>query len=91
MIDRMQIIEKLKSIRQYLGEHYGVYSMMLFDSLARNEQREDSDVDRAGVRIYLQELLGCVVDVVRMRENMNPLFEQQILKFPSFSFRHGEA
>ena len=63
-----------------------------FGSLARNEQREDSDVDicvemvpnlfnRAGVKIYLQELLGCDVDVVRMRENMNPLFKQQILKY----------
>ena len=37
--------------------------------------------NRAGVKIYLQELLGCDVDVVRMRENMNPLFKQQILKY----------
>ena len=92
MLDRTKTIEKLKTTRQYLDEHYGVHSMMLFGSLARNEQREDSDVDicvemvpnlfnRAGVKIYLQELLGCDVDVVRMRENMNPLFKQQILKY----------
>ena len=92
MLDRTQTIEKLKASRQYLDEHYGVQSMTLFGSLARNEQREDSDVDicvemvpnlfnRAGVKIYLQELLGCDVDVVRMRENMNPLFKQQILKY----------
>ena len=92
MLDRAQTIEKLKTTRQYLDEHYGVHSMMLFGSLARNEQREDSDVDicvemipnlfnLAGVKIYLQELLGCDVDVVRMRENMNPLFKQQILKY----------
>ena len=92
MLDRTETIEKLKTTRQYLSEHYGVYSMMLFGSLARNEQREDSDVDicvemkpnlfnRAGVKIYLQELLGCDVDVVRMREGMNPLFKQQIMKY----------
>ena len=92
MLDRAQTIEKLKSTRQYLSEHYGVSSMLLFGSVARNEQREDSDVDvcvemkpnlfnRAGVKIYLQELLGCDVDVVRMRENMNPLFKQQIIKY----------
>ena len=92
MLDRAQTIEKLKSSRQYLSEHYGVSSMLLFGSVARNEQREDSDVDvcvemkpnlfnRAGVKIYLQELLGCDVDVVRMRENMNPLFKQQIIKY----------
>ena len=92
MLDRAQTIKKLKDTRQYLAEHYGVSSMMLFGSLARNEQKEDSDVDicvemtpnlfnRAGVKIYLQELLGCDVDVVRMRESMNPLFKQQILKY----------
>lgn len=92
MIDRTQTIEKLKGTRQYLDEHYGVHSMMLFGSVARNEQQEGSDVDvcvemtpnlfnRAGVKMYLQELLGCNVDVVRMRENMNSLFKQQILKY----------
>ena len=92
MIDRAQTIEKLKSTRRYLDEHYGVHSMMLFGSLARNEQSEDSDVDicvemtpnlfnRAGVKVYLEELLGCPVDVVRMHNYMNPVFKQQILKY----------
>ena len=53
---------------------------------------EGSDVDvcvdmvpnlfnRAGVKVYLEELLGCPVDVVRMREHMNPVFKQQIQKY----------
>lgn len=45
MLDRAQTIEKLQSSRQYLSEHYGVSSMLLFGSVARNEQKEDSDVD----------------------------------------------
>ena len=64
MLDRTQTIEKPKTTRQYLDEHYGVHSMTLFGSLARNEQQEDSDVDicvemvpnlfkRAGVKIYI--------------------------------------
>ena len=92
MLDRTQTIEKLKSTRQYLDEHYGVRSMLLFGSLARDEQHEGSDVDvcvemspnlfrQAGVKVYLQELLGCDVDVVRMREQMNSVFNQQILKY----------
>ena len=92
MLNRAQTIEKLQSSRQYLSEHYGVSSMLLFGSVARNEQKEDSDVDvcvemkpnlfkQAGVKVYLQELLGCSVDVVRLRENMNQLFKQQILKY----------
>ena len=91
MLDRAQTIEKLKSTRQYLNEHYGVSSMLLFGSVARNEHKENSDVDvcvemkpnlfkQAGVKAYLQELLGCSVDVVRMRDSMNQLFKQQIQK-----------
>ena len=92
MLDRAQTIEKLQSSRQYLSEHYGVSSMLLFGSVARNEQKEGSNVDvcvemkpnlfkQAGVKVYLQELLGCPVDVVRMRESMNQLFKQQIQKY----------
>ena len=39
MLDRAQTIEKLKSTHQYLSEHYGVSSMLLFGSVARNEQK----------------------------------------------------
>ena len=92
MLDKAQTIEKLKATRQYLGEHYGVHSMMLFGSLARDEQKEGSDVDicvemvpnlfkQAGVKAYLEGELGCRVDVVRMREKMNQVFKQQIVKY----------
>lgn len=92
MLNRKGVITKLQSSRLLLNERYGVSSMLLFGSLARNEQREDSDVDvcvemppnlfrQAGVKAYLQELLGCDVDVVRMREQMNPVFKNQILKY----------
>lgn len=92
MIDRTQTIEKLKSTRKYLSDHYGVSSMLLFGSVARNEHKEGSDVDvcvemkpnlfkQAGVKAYLEEILGCHVDVVRMRDNMNQLFKQQINKY----------
>ena len=64
MLDRATTIEKLKGTRQYLSEHYGVSSMMLFGSVARNEQKEDSDVD-----------------VVRMREELTPVFKRQIQKY----------
>jgi predicted nucleotidyltransferase len=45
MLDRTQTIEKLKATRQYFNEYYSVHSMTLLGSLARNEQRKDSDVD----------------------------------------------
>jgi len=92
MLEKANTIEKLRSTREYLRERYGVSSMLLFGSLAKNEQREGSDVDvcvemspnlfkQAGVKSYLQQLLGCDVDVVRMRSGMNALFKSQILKY----------
>ena len=45
MLDRTQTINKLRTTRQYLGEHYGVHSMLLFGSLAKGQQHEGSDVD----------------------------------------------
>ena len=92
MLDRSRTIETLKSTRQYLDEHYGVHSMTLFGSLARNEQHDGSDVDicvdmtpnlfnRAGVKVYLEELLGCKVDVVRMHDYLPQTFRRQIQKY----------
>ena len=92
MLDQVQTINKLRSTQQYLGEHYGVHSLTLFGSLAKGNQHEGSDVDvcvdmepnlfnRAGVKVYLEELLNCPVDVVRIRKDMPPLFKQQIEKY----------
>ena len=92
MLDRSLTIDTLKSSKEYLNEHFGVNSMLLFGSLAKNEQREDSDVDvcvemkpnlfrQAAVKAHLQELLGCDVDVVRMRDDMNGVFKRQIIKY----------
>ena len=92
MLDRLSTIEKLKSSQRFLSDHYGVTSMLLFGSLAKNEQKEDSDVDvcvemqpnlfrQAGIKAHLQELLGCEVDVVRMRKDMNSVFKRQIQKY----------
>ena len=50
MLDRSLTIDKLKSSKEYLNEHFGVNSMLLFGSLAKNEQREDSDVDVVRMR-----------------------------------------
>ncbi|MBQ3699357.1 MAG: nucleotidyltransferase domain-containing protein [Prevotella sp.] len=92
MLDRTKCIETLKSTQSYLDEKYGVRSMLLFGSLAKGEQKEGSDVDvcvemtpnllkQASVKVYLEELLGCDVDVVRMRPNLPPVFMQQINKY----------
>ena len=74
-----------------LKEQFGVRSFRLFGSVARGEQTEDSDVDvcvemapdmylLVALKQFLEKLLGCSVDVIRMRRNMNKLLLKQIEK-----------
>ena len=89
MISTSECIEKLKACKDVVTDRFGVHSMRLFGSVARNEQNESSDVDicvemepslfrRSGLKIYLEELLKCKVDVLRLHNNMKPYLNQQI-------------
>ena len=89
MISRAECINKLQTCKNVVAEKYGVHSMRLFGSVARNEQNETSDVDvcvemepsllrRSGLKIYLEELLNCKVDVLRFHKNMDDYLIQQI-------------
>ena len=89
MISRAECINKLQTCKNVVAEKYGVHSMRLFGSVARNEQNETSDVDvcvemepsllrRSGLKIYLEELLNCKVDVLRIHKNMDDYLIQQI-------------
>lgn len=80
-------------LRQYLNtkaETYGISKIGIFGSVARNEQTEGSDVDvcvemkkpdlfmMVHIKEELQELFGKPVDIVRLRDNMNPMLLKQI-------------
>jgi predicted nucleotidyltransferase len=81
----------LKSASDMLRKHFGVRSLCLFGSVARNEHSEQSDVDVCvdmspdlylvvELKQYLEEVMGCSVDVVRRHRNMNKFLEAQIEK-----------
>ena len=87
--------EYMAILRQSLNEKstlYGIAKMGIFGSVARNEQTEDSDVDvyvemtkpdlftMVHIKEDLQNLFGRSVDIVRLRDNMNPLLLNQIRK-----------
>ena len=89
MLNRNECIRKLQTCKNVVTEKFGVHSMRLFGSVARNEQNESSDVDvcvemepsllrRSGLKIYLEELLNCKVDVLRIHKNMDKYLIQQI-------------
>ena len=89
MKTRSEYLELLKLHMLELKERFGVRSFRIFGSAARNEQSEGSDVDvcvemapdmylLVALKQFLENLLGCSVDVVRMHRNMNKLLLNQI-------------
>lgn len=87
-----EYISLLQSYMQKNADKYGISRMGIFGSVARNEQTETSDVDvyiegqlhgffaLAGIKRELEELLGCHVDIVRLREKMDLYLRERILK-----------
>lgn len=76
-------ISLLASHAEEIKNNFGVKSLRLFGSVARNEQKEGSDVDVcvdmepkaylvARLKRYLEELLLCPVDIVRLHDHINP-------------------
>jgi len=84
-----EYIELLQSHAEELQSLFGITSMKLFGSVAQNKHHEGSDVDLfatmppkfynhiAAVQ-YLEELLGCNVDLIQDHRNIRPFFRKQI-------------
>ncbi len=94
-MDRSRALELLMQSKPLLMERYGVTRLALFGSTARHAARSGSDVDILvafdgpatseryfGVQFYLEDLLGCSVDLVTekaLREELRPFVEQEAI------------
>ena len=88
---QLRYINTLKHFMQEHGAEYGITRIGIFGSVARGEQRADSDVDiyfetdrklslfRMGGLMYdLRELFGVPVDLVHNTNRLPAVFRQQI-------------
>lgn len=85
-----EILTILKGFKGKAFKKYGFTSLCIFGSTARGEQTENSDVDICYegkapslltldlIQQELEDLLGCSVDLVRMRDNMNATLKKRI-------------
>jgi len=88
MLTKNECISLLQSCADILRQRFDVHTLRLFGSVARDEQKEGSDVDicvEMPPKLYLlvelgMELLGCRVDVVRMHRNLNAFLKNEIEK-----------
>ena len=91
MRTRQEYIDILRSHTDELRSNFGISYMRLFGSVAKDEHRDDSDVDLfvvmpakaymlCAAADYLGSILGTSVDLVRKHDNMRPFFLNQINK-----------
>ena len=66
---------KLVSFKQCFGHEFGIKSIGIFGSVARQENREDSDL-----KTVLTEMFHCEIDLVRFRSSLPPFLKQNIEK-----------
>ena len=89
MKTKSEYIELVENQEDELRKNFGIRSLRLFGSVSRDEQIEGSDVDVCvemepqaylivRLKRFLERLLGCPVDVVRMHKHMNPYLLQEI-------------
>ena len=92
-MNRQQVIETLRAAKPVLAERFGVTRLALFGSTVRGDARPDSDVDIVvgfdgpatsaryfGVQFYLEDELGCTVDLVTeraLRAELKPYIERE--------------
>ena len=78
-----ECVNLIKAHTDELRMLFGVRTLRLFGSVSRGEQREDSDVDVCvemeptlylvvRLKRFLEQLLQCSVDIVRMHKHINP-------------------
>ncbi len=98
IMTKLEILDYLKNHYTYLKEKYDVEAIGLFGSYARNEAKEDSDIDifvkmkpkllnLVAVKQLIEEDLQKKVDIVRLRDKMNPYLKKRILEDGIYAVR----
>lgn len=85
------LIKILKNYKDLAKLKYGIISLGIFGSYARGENTNDSDLDicietstpdpfiMIHVKEDIEALLNIKVDIVRLRDKMNPFFKNRIM------------
>ena len=96
IVRRAEVIAAISAHREDIAPRFGVRSLSLFGSVARDEAGPNSDVDlvvefegpttfdaHMGLLVFLEDLLGRRVDVVTakgLKPRLRPLIEQDLVR-----------
>ena len=91
-MERELAINLLKTFKENNQQKYGIEALGLFGSTARDEAKLTSDIDvciktqkanlfeLVHIKQELEELLSTPIDIVRVRDKMNPFLKNRIEK-----------
>ncbi len=91
-MNRSNLLDKLKNYKNDNAQKYGILSLGVFGSVARNQATKSSDVDivvrmetpdpfiLVHIKEDLEEQLHMPVDIVRVRKKMNHFLRNRIEK-----------
>ncbi len=91
-MNRDTIIDELRNYKTLNGGKYGIIEIGVFGSIARGQERTDSDLDvcietktpNPFIIVYIKEdlerLFNRRVDIVRLRKTMNAFLKERIEK-----------
>ena len=93
---KQKVLQLLTQHKPELVRRFGVTDLALFGSTARDEASDSSDIDVLvdfdgrstakryfGVQFYLEDLLGCPVDLVQegvIRPELKPYIEKDLIR-----------
>ena len=86
-----ECLQIIRSNSQHIKREFEVTGMTLFGSVARGDNRPDSDIDilvdmppkiflMASLKSHLEKLLNASVDLIRRHSHLSPKFLTQISK-----------
>jgi uncharacterized protein len=91
-MNREEVLAVLRQFKRDYAEQYGILEIGVFGSVARKQPRDDSDVDiciktqtpdpfvLVHIKESLEGLIHKHVDIVRVRDKMNPFLKERIEK-----------
>lgn len=90
MKTRDEYLNDIRQFKQEFANKFGILSIGIFGSVARNEHQAESDLDvfvelqepnfyiMYDIRDALEKLCGCKVDLLRLRKYLRPLLLKRI-------------
>lgn len=91
-MSREEILVRLKEYKDSACRQYGIRRLGVFGSVAREEASAQSDLDiviemeipdlflMGNIQQDLEERFGVPIDLVRIRDNMNPFLKDRIVR-----------